>query len=72
MTLNIEYITDAKGKQKSVIISHKQWTAFLADYQKTKKKLQVLNGIGQAMKEVELIKKGKIKKQTLSAFLNEQ
>ena len=72
MTLNIEYITDAKGKQKSVVISHKQWTAFLADYQKTKKKLAVLSGIGQALKEVELIKKGKLKTQTLSSFLNEE
>ena len=71
MTLHIEYITDAKGKQKSVIIPHKEWTAFLSDYEKTKKKLEVLNGIGQALTEVELIKKGAIKKQSLSAFLNE-
>jgi hypothetical protein len=71
MTLHIEYITDAKGKQKSVVIPHKQWNAFLSDYQKTKKKLEVLSGIGQALSEVELIKKGKLKKQTLSEFLNE-
>lgn len=72
MTLHIEYVTDSNGKQKSVIIPHKQWTALLSDYQKTKKKLEVLNGIGQAMKEVELIKKGKLKKQTQTDFLNEQ
>jgi hypothetical protein len=72
MTLHIEYITDAKGKQKSVVIPHKQWEALLLDYQKTKKKLEVLNGIGRAFKEIELIKKGAIKKQTLSQFLNEQ
>ena len=52
------------------MIPHKQWAALLSDYQKTKKKLEVLNGIGQAFKEVELIKSGKLKKQTLSAFLN--
>ncbi len=39
MTLHIEYITDAKGKQKSVIIPHKEWTALLSDYEKTNKKL---------------------------------
>jgi hypothetical protein len=72
MTLHIEYITDAKGKQKSVVIPHKQWAAFLSDYQKTKKKLAVLSGIGQALKEVDQIKKGHIKKQTLGAFLDEQ
>ena len=72
MTLHIEYITDARGKQKSVVIPHKQWNALMADYQKTKKKLEVLNGIGRALNQVDLIKKGKLKKQTLGEFLHEQ
>ncbi|HWB64787.1 MAG TPA: hypothetical protein VG603_14825 [Chitinophagales bacterium] len=72
MTFNIEYITDAKGKQKSVVIPQKQWDALLTDYEKLKKKVEVLGGIGSALKEVTLIKKGKLRKQTLSGFLNEQ
>ncbi|MDB5281645.1 MAG: hypothetical protein JWO06_720 [Bacteroidota bacterium] len=70
MVLHVEYITDAKGRQKSVVVPQKEWDSLISDYQKTKKKLQVFAGIQQAKKEVELIKKGKIKKQTLREFLN--
>jgi hypothetical protein len=70
MTFDLKYITDKKGKPKSVVVPQKQWDALLADYEKTKKKLDILNGISQAVKEVELIKKGKLKTQTLSEFLH--
>ena len=71
MTLHVEYITDAKGRQKSVVVPQKEWNSLISDYEKMKKKLQVFSGIQQAMKEVELIKKGKIKKQTLRELLDE-
>ena len=58
MTLNIEYITDAKGRQKSVIIPNRQWNAFLSNYQKIKKKLEmyIKDNNNTKMKKVNILK----------------
>jgi hypothetical protein len=74
--MNVQYITDESGKQKAVIIPIEEWNKFKIDYEKIashqKNKQLVLNGIKEAFKEVEEIKKGKRKKgKTLSEFLNE-
>jgi len=71
MNMKIEYVTDDKGRQKSVIIPHRQWKSFEADYNKMKNKLKVLAGLHDALKEVKQIQNGKKKAKTLKEIINE-
>jgi hypothetical protein len=59
--MDVQFVTDKKGKKTAVQLSLKQWN----DLQKEIKKLEVLESLKQAFKEIELHSKGKIK--TLSA-----
>ena len=71
MNLNIQYITDTKGFQRSVIIPKKEWLSFENEYYKIKKKLEILLGIEKAFTDVRLIQSGKKKGKSLNEFLNE-
>jgi hypothetical protein len=71
MTLHIEYITDKKGRTKSVVLPRKEWEAFNAAFNKMKNKLDVLIGLKNAMHEVRLIQSGRRKGKTLKEFLDE-
>jgi hypothetical protein len=71
MTLHIEYITDVKGKAKSVVIPTREWQAFTKEYEMLKKKLSVMVGLDSSLKEVKEIKAGKKKAKPFSEFLNE-
>ena len=70
MTLHIEYITDLKGKQKSVVIPTREWNAFTKEYEMLKSKLSVMLGLESALKEVREIKAGKKKAKPFSEFLD--
>lgn len=71
MRIKIEYITDSKGRQKSVVIPHSQWKNFEADYNKMKNKVKVLTGLRSALEEVKQIQNGKSKVKTLKETLDE-
>lgn len=71
MRIKIEYITDSKGRQKSVVIPHGQWKNFEADYNKMKNKVKVLTGLQSALEEVKQIQNGKSKGKTLKETLDE-
>jgi len=71
MTLHIEYITDLKGKPKSVVIPNGEWLKFTKEYEMLKNKLTVMMGLESALKEVKEIKAGKKKAKPFSDFLNE-
>jgi hypothetical protein len=70
--MNIQYITDKKGKPKAVIIPIKEWEEMKAEHERIRNKLEVLHGMEDALQEVQEIKEGKRKKgRKLSDFLNE-
>jgi PHD/YefM family antitoxin component YafN of YafNO toxin-antitoxin module len=70
--MNIQYITDEKGKQKAVIIPIKEWEEMQKEHERIKNKLAVLNGIKDALNEVKDISEGKRQKgKSLTEFLNE-
>ena len=71
MELQLKYITDQNGQQTSVVIPLKNWVKFKKEHEKLENKIKVLNGIADALDEVEEIKKGKKKGKTLREFLNE-
>lgn len=71
MNINIEYITDKKGKHKSVVIPHKEWKNLVEEHNMLKNKLNIVLGIQDALKEVNEIRSGKKKGKILSSLLNE-
>ncbi|MCH8317677.1 MAG: hypothetical protein IIA88_04165 [Bacteroidetes bacterium] len=71
MELQLKYITDRNGHHTAVVIPLKNWEKFINEHEKLQNKIKVLNGIANALDEVEEIKKGKKKGKTLREFLNE-
>lgn len=53
----LKYIIDEKGQKTSVLVPIKVWENLNANYRKVQKKLEILSGIKEALKEVEKSKK---------------
>ncbi len=69
--LDLNYITDAAGKQIAVQIAMGDWLLFQKQYQEFTRKLEVLQGIKDALVEVEDAKKEGRDLQSLTDFLHE-
>lgn len=65
----LKYIIDEKGQKTSVLVPMKVWENLNANYRKVQKKLEILSGIKEALKEVEKSKKNGKELQTLNDFL---
>ncbi len=71
MGMTLKYIVDDKGHKTSVLVPVKTWNQLNDKYQKLTKKLSILTGIQNGLKEVLEAKKSGKSLQTLSDFLNE-
>ena len=71
MNKAIQYVTNAKGEQNAVIVPLEEWRKLQDKYRKLKNKLDVLNGLQEAVEEVNAIKRGEKQGQTLEELLNE-
>lgn len=69
--LNLNYITDTSGNQIGVQISIADWLLFQKEFDEIKRKLEILQGIKEAMQEVRRARIEKRKLQPLKEFLNE-
>ena len=69
--LNLNYITDTSGNQIAVQISIEDWLLFQKEFEEIKRKLEILQGIENALQEVHIAKKENRKLQSLTEFLNE-
>ena len=69
--LHLNYLTDASGNQVAVQIAMEEWLAFQQEYQELKRKLEIMQGIRDALEEVQSARKEGRKLQSLSEFLNE-
>ena len=69
--LHLNYLTDASGNQVAVQIAMEEWLAFQQEFQELKRKLEVMQGIREALEEVQNARKEGRKLQSLSGFLNE-
>lgn len=69
--LHLNYLTDASGNQVAVQIAMEEWLAFQQEYQELKRKLEIMQGIKEALEEVQSARKEGRKLQSLSEFLNE-
>jgi prevent-host-death family protein len=70
--MNVQYIVNEKGKQTAVVVPIDEWRELKATHEKLLNKLAVLDGLQDALEEVQEIKQGKRNKgRTLGEFLNE-
>jgi len=69
--LHLNYLTDASGNQVAVQIAMEEWLAFQQEFQELKRKLEIMQGIREALEEVQNARKEGRKLQSLSEFLNE-
>lgn len=67
----LNYITDAAGNQIAVQIPMSDWLLLKKEYQEVKRKLEILQGIKDAVQEVNEAKKTGRKLQSFTDFLNE-
>lgn len=65
------YQTEIRDRRKVVVLSERDWKKFQSEHQKLKKKLEILVGIQDAMKEVREIQSGKRKPRSFDALLDE-
>lgn len=71
MNRAIQYVTDAKGEQNAVIVPIEQWRKLKEDYRKVRNKLDVLQGLQDAVDEVNAIKSGEKVGKSLNELLDE-
>lgn len=76
--MNLQYISDNKGKTTGVFIPIQDWNKLKKKYRdlepdvdKEQSKEEILSGIKQAVKEVTLVKQGKLKARDAKELINE-
>lgn len=72
--MDIQYITDKKGKKNAVLLPLSDWENIqkeLKELEKLRDKKQFILELKGAIDEVSLAKEGKIKLQSAKDFLNE-
>ncbi|WP_061286890.1 hypothetical protein [Leptospira interrogans] len=78
-SIHPQYITDDKGKKLSVVLSIKEYQNLLKELEnirhnikeKEPTKKEILDGIKQGLKEVELHRQGQLKLKSAKDLLNE-
>ena len=71
MKIDVHYLNDSKGKVQAVQLPLMEWEKVLFKLRKYEQTLKIKSDLSEAFLEVEKIRKGEIKKQTLSDFLDE-
>lgn len=71
MKYSLQYLHDFKGNPLAVQLPFTQWENILYRLRRYEQTLKIKSDLFNAFEEVAKIRKGKIKKQTLSDFLNE-
>jgi len=76
--MNLQFISDSKGETAGVFIPIKDWEALKKKHEGLEEeeyreptKQEILDGIKQAVKEINLIKKGKLKARPVKELLDE-
>ncbi len=76
--MNLQYISDNKGKTTGVFIPIQEWEGLKAKFKGLEdvelgeqSKEEILSGLKQAVNEVNLVKRGKLKARDAKDLLNE-
>ena len=68
---DIQYLTDTKGQKQGVQMSLTEWEKVMAQLRYYEQFLRLKTDLKEAFDDVKAMQEGKVKKQTLSDFLNE-
>ena len=68
---DIQYLTDTQGQKQGVQMSLTEWEKVMAQLRYYEQFLRLKTDLKEAFDDVKAMQGGKIKKQTLSDFLNE-
>lgn len=71
MKIAVRYVRDRSGKTKAVQLPLTEWEKVLTKLKKYEQTLKIKSDLRQAFKEVAQARKSKLKKQSLTDFLNE-
>jgi hypothetical protein len=71
MKISLQYVSDSNGKPLAVQMPVTEWKKVLAKLKKYEQLLQIRTDLKEAFQQVEILRKTKSKKQTLTDFLNE-
>lgn len=76
--MNLQYISDNKGKTTGVFIPIQEWEGLKSKFKGLEEeelgeqsKVEILQGLQQAVEEMNLIKQGKLKARDAKDLLNE-
>jgi PHD/YefM family antitoxin component YafN of YafNO toxin-antitoxin module len=73
-TMNLQYITDAKGHKSAVQLPLKDWEQIqkdLSELERLRNKKLFMTELAEAVEEMKLIKEGKKQARNAEDFLNE-
>ncbi len=71
MKIALQYVSDSKGKKKSVLLPLNDWEKLLAKLNKYEQTLKIKSDLKESFSQVAQLRKSKARKQTLKDFLNE-
>jgi PHD/YefM family antitoxin component YafN of YafNO toxin-antitoxin module len=74
MSLQLQYITDQKGKKNAVLVPLSEWRKIqenLEEFERLKDKKHFFEGLAAALSEVKQITEGKKKPVSFEALINE-
>lgn len=71
MKIALQYVTDSRGKTKSVQVPFTDWEKLMTLLKKYEQTLKIKTDLKEAFDEVAQLRRSKDKKQTLNDFLNE-
>ena len=71
-TFNIQYLTNVQGQKQGVQMSLKEWEKVMTQLRHYEQLLQLKSDLNEAMGEVKAMQEGKLKKQSLTDFLQKE
>ncbi|MEO8149555.1 MAG: hypothetical protein ABI723_18090 [Bacteroidia bacterium] len=71
MQTQVQYVNDSKGNLQSVLLPVKEWKKLLNKIRTFEQQQKVKNDLTKALKEVQLMETGKIRKRSFKELLDE-
>ncbi|MBX2973958.1 MAG: hypothetical protein KF797_12715 [Flavobacteriales bacterium] len=71
MRVPLRYLNDANGKLEAVQVPVEEWHKLVDKATRYEQMMKMRSTLTEALREVDLMRKGKLKKQSLTEFLRE-
>lgn len=71
MKIELQYVSDSDGTTQAVQLPITEWEKVLTKLKRYEQTLKIKSDLNEAFEQVEVLRKSKNKKQTLTDYLNE-